>query len=293
MVSTTSNVLATIGTVCWCVQMIPQIIFNYKKKNTEGFPENMALLWCLCAPFFAAYVVIADASIPIMLQPHLFCFFCFIVYIQIMYYPPVSRPKKQILIRGGLFILFQICIEVGCIIPLRILYKRGTTWPALIFGIIASILLAVGLIPPYFELWKRNGQVIGINFLFLTVDFAGAVFSLASLAVDPTDLDIMGLVLYLICAFLELGIFVSQFVWLIRFKLLKRSKTVDDEKQIEIDQFRIDDENKDSDIDINPSASSDSLDAEITRNESEFDKEEKKQHNSVDETDLAPIQTLV
>jgi hypothetical protein len=30
-------------------------------------------------------------------------------------------------------------------------------------AIIASVILAVGLIPPYFELAKRNGRVIGIS----------------------------------------------------------------------------------------------------------------------------------
>lgn len=224
MVSTTANVLATIGTVCWCVQLIPQIYFNYKRKNTEGFPELMAFLWCLCAPFFAVFVVVEDSSIPIMLQPHLFGVFCTIVYIQTMYYPPVSRPKKQIILRAGLFIFCQVCLEVGFIIPLRKVYENGTEWPALIFGIIATILIATGLIAPYFELWKRKGRVVGINFLFLAVDLSGAIFSLASLAVDPSDLDIMGLVLYIVCACLEVGIFVSHFIWLIRFRLFRRSK---------------------------------------------------------------------
>lgn len=169
MVSTTANVLATIGTVCWCVQMIPQMIVNYKKKNTEGLPESMILLWCLCAPFFAVFVVSEDLSIPIMIQPHLFGFFCWIVYMQVMFYPPVSR---------------SIIIEVGFVIPLRKVYQNGTTWPSLVFGILASIILALGLVPPYFELAKRQGRVVGINFIFLLTDFSGAVFSLASLAVD-------------------------------------------------------------------------------------------------------------
>jgi hypothetical protein len=46
---------------------------------------------------------------------------------------------------------------------IQIPYREGTTWPALLFGIIAAIMLALGLIPPYFELRKRNGRVIGIS----------------------------------------------------------------------------------------------------------------------------------
>ena len=65
-------------------------------------------------------------------------------------------------------------------------------------GIIASILLAIGLLPPYWEIWKRKGRVIGISWVrgetpfdsgeiltspqvFLTIDWFGAFFSLMAL----------------------------------------------------------------------------------------------------------------
>lgn len=35
----------------------------------------------------------------------------------------------------------------------------------MVVGIIAAILLGVGLLPPYWELWKRRGRVIGINWV--------------------------------------------------------------------------------------------------------------------------------
>lgn len=35
----------------------------------------------------------------------------------------------------------------------------------MVVGIIAAILLAAGLLPPYGELWKRRGRVIGINWV--------------------------------------------------------------------------------------------------------------------------------
>lgn len=37
------------------------------------------------------------------------------------------------------------------------------TWPDLVVGVVAAILLASGLVPPYFELWKRDGRVIGFS----------------------------------------------------------------------------------------------------------------------------------
>jgi len=32
-------------------------------------------------------------------------------------------------------------------------------------GIVAAVLLVVGLLPPYREIWKRRGRVIGINWV--------------------------------------------------------------------------------------------------------------------------------
>ena len=43
-----ANVLGTIGTVFWCVQLVPQIWYNWKKKKTDGLPALMMFLWALC-----------------------------------------------------------------------------------------------------------------------------------------------------------------------------------------------------------------------------------------------------
>ena len=35
----------------------------------------------------------------------------------------------------------------------------------IILGVLASILLVIGLVPPYFEIWSRRGRVIGISWV--------------------------------------------------------------------------------------------------------------------------------
>jgi hypothetical protein len=48
-------------------------------------------------------------------------------------------------------------------------YNRGVQWPMMLMAISATVIQIAGLIPPYFELAKRNGRVIGIGTpLFLT-----------------------------------------------------------------------------------------------------------------------------
>ena len=41
----------------------------------------------------------------------------------------------------------------------------------MVVGIIAAVLLAAGLLPPYGELWKRRGRVIGLNWVRTAVRF--------------------------------------------------------------------------------------------------------------------------
>lgn len=77
-------------------------------------------------------------------------------------------------------------IELLLILTLRPLYDRGIAWPIMIVGVIAAILLAAGLLPPYAELWKRQGRVVGINFAFLTIDWLGAFFSLMGVVAQNT-----------------------------------------------------------------------------------------------------------
>ena len=47
-IPTAANVLGTIGTVFWCVQLVPQIWHNWTTKKTEGLPALMMVLWAAC-----------------------------------------------------------------------------------------------------------------------------------------------------------------------------------------------------------------------------------------------------
>lgn len=163
------------------------------------------------------------------IQPHLFTVLCSIAWIQSMYYPPYSYPRKKFLIYIITFYSLWIGIEVGFSVWLRPLYARGIEWPNLIFGIISTVILAAGLLPPYWELAKRNGRVIGINFLFLALDSSGAIFSMASMCVGT--FDPMGMTLYAVIIAMELGLFVSQGIWLLRFRVLSKGKESDDEEE--------------------------------------------------------------
>ena len=54
-----------------------------------------------------------------------------------------------------------------------------------LIGVLAAVLLIIGFIPIPFELWKRRGRVVGIDFGFLAIDWLGAFFSLMALGESP------------------------------------------------------------------------------------------------------------
>lgn len=205
------NVLGTIGTVLWCIQLVPQIVRNYKVKDCTGVPPLMMFLWCACGVPFLIYFNATDASVPLKIQPVLFTFFCLLSWIQTLYYPPVQLSKRKLSLYVVSFLLVAVGCQVGFILWLRPLYRRGIEWPMLIIGIAASILLVLGLVPPYFEMAKRKGRVVGINFVFLGMDASGALFSLLSVVVG--NMDAMSLVLYALVLAMELGIFAGSFFW--------------------------------------------------------------------------------
>ncbi|OWB69733.1 hypothetical protein B5S33_g5486 [[Candida] boidinii] len=322
MVSTASNVLATIGTVLWCIQLTPQIYYNYKKKNCEGLPALMLFFWSLCGVPFSIYFVSIESSIPVQIQPQCFTFLCLVTLAQVLYYPPLSKSKRFIIFVVGGFLICAVGLEVGFIIPLKKLYnKHGVQWQHTVFGVIASVALAIGLLPPYFEAWKRKGRVIGINFFFLGMDLGGAVFSLISLAVDPEDIDVLGCIIYSICASLEIGLFLSHFIWCCRFKWFGKNKIQDAESnessseddedegivndnihekkigdiesQLNTVAKKLSNDGNDNDIDNDDESSTNSLDIERTRVQLDLPESSELGIAALKSDDISPVKTVV
>lgn len=226
-----ANVLGTIGTVLWCVQLLPQIWTNYRTKNTEGLPGAMLFIWAVCAVPFGAYSICQNFNIPVQIQAQCFGTFALISWAQTLIYHnhwPVWKASSL----AGFFMALFGGVEAALILTLRPVYDRGVEYPMIILGVVASVLLVAGLIPPYFEIWRRRGRVVGISWIFLTIDWNGAFFSLLALAVQNT-FDILGGVLYILCILMEGAIFLSHLIWLFRTRKIRaqakaEGKTFDD-----------------------------------------------------------------
>ncbi|KAJ5958532.1 uncharacterized protein N7479_005682 [Penicillium vulpinum] len=240
-VTLASNVLGTIGTVLWCIQLLPQIWYNWRRKNTDGFPAAMMFLWASCSVPMGAYLILQQVNVPLQVQPQIFGFFSLVSWGQVLYYNHDYSKTKAALVSLGTVILFG-GLEALLILTLRIPYNNGVKWPDIVVGVIATILLVAGLLPPYFELWKRDGRVIGftldgqllmlVDWVFLSIDTLGGVFSLFALAAQGS-FDIIGGVMYVLVVVLEAGIYISHISWRIRYRKLRKEakdsgKSIDD-----------------------------------------------------------------
>ncbi|RWA14429.1 hypothetical protein EKO27_g648 [Xylaria grammica] len=226
-----ASVLGTIGTVLWSIQLIPQAWTNWRNKNTEGFPAIMMFLWAISGVPFGIYAIVQNFNIPIQVQPQVFMLLCLVNWGQTLLYAHKWPVWKVLVVTTGTAAIFA-GVEAALILTIRPIYKAGNETPAIVIGVVAAILLAAGLLPPYGEAWKRRGRIIGINFLFLTMDSLGALFSLFSLVAQHT-FDILGGVLYIVVILLEIGIFASHLIWLFRTRRIRKEaklngKTFDD-----------------------------------------------------------------
>ncbi|KZV64817.1 hypothetical protein PENSPDRAFT_155926 [Peniophora sp. CONT] len=170
------NVFGTIGTICWTLQIIPQLWKSWRSKSTEGLSASLVLIWGLSGVFLGTYAVVQNLNIPLIVQPQLFGALCMVSWIQCMHYgyKKSSRWCAAVLIS---LLVVSGAVEVGLVYAVRTPYERGEDGAkraTQFFGIISSIMIAAGLLPQYYDIYKRR-EVVGLSLLFISVDMAGGM----------------------------------------------------------------------------------------------------------------------
>ncbi|CUA70652.1 putative protein C2E12,03c [Schizosaccharomyces pombe 972h-] [Rhizoctonia solani] len=194
------NILATIGTVLWTAQLVPQVVKSFREKSTEGLSPWLMFIWALSAWFLGVYAIVQNISIPIILQPQLFGALAALSWIQCLYY----GSKKSKMFCASLYTVFLLAMagfEVGLSLVIRRTDRAGDEWPTRVMGIMSALLIALGLLPQYWEIWKRK-EVVGISMLFMSVDMLGGVFSVLSL-VFQAQFDAVAAVSYILVVVLD------------------------------------------------------------------------------------------
>ncbi|KAF1985446.1 hypothetical protein K402DRAFT_334433 [Aulographum hederae CBS 113979] len=201
-----ANVLGTLGAVCWSVQLVPQIIINYRRHNTVGLQPSMMMLWAWAGVPLGVYNIVENFNVALRIQPQILTFLSLLTWIQCNYY------EKNWSIPQALLIVIPIAaimagVEAALVFALRIGISRSVEWPLTLMAVLAAVLLAAGVLRHYWDIYVHR-TVRGISFLFIGIDAAGDVFSLISVVFQPT-LDVLGMVIYGTELVLWLGVFAA------------------------------------------------------------------------------------
>jgi uncharacterized protein with PQ loop repeat len=119
----------------------------------------MMLVWSAAALPFAIVIIQTEASIPLMMQPFFFGSLGLICYLQTVYYSKTRKnPCRSTIVFGTI----SVCIAI-VFLALGVLYlKKDITLQ--ILGIVATILLLVGFIPQFIEIYQlASGLYSNVN----------------------------------------------------------------------------------------------------------------------------------
>ena len=218
-----ANVLGTAGAVCWSVQLIPQIVINYRRHNTEGLQPTMMLLWAGAGVPLGVYNIVENFNIALRVQPQILTFLSLLTWGQCKYYGKKWHWSKT----GAIAIPVAAVmggIECGLVFGLRRARDVGVHWPITLMAVLSACLLCAGVLRHYWDIYKER-TVRGISFIFVAIDALGDLTSLISVLFEP-KLDVLGMVIYgselvLWCGVIACGGYYNLVPWL-RVQMGKR-----------------------------------------------------------------------
>lgn len=188
-----ANVLGVAGAVFWSIQLIPQIVLNYRRHNATGLQPTMMMLWAWAGVPLGVYNIVSRLNIALQVQPQILTLLSLITWAQCHHYERHWTPR-----RASIVVFSIACamgaIEFGLVIAFDTAVARGVRWPLTMMATIAALLLALGVLRHYVDIWTHR-SVRGISFLFVTIDALGDLTSLLSVLFQPEH-EIMGIIIY-------------------------------------------------------------------------------------------------
>jgi len=182
---------------------------NWRRKSAEGLSPSLMFLWSLSAIFLGVYNIVQDINIPLIVQPQVFGFLAAFCWTQCLFYDS----KKSLHLCIFLLVIYSSVaagFETGMTFLLRRAVQHdgeGGQRGLQFFGIMSSVLISIGLLPQYVEIYRLK-QVKGISYTFMAIDIGGGVFSILSLAFKA-KWDVIASLVYLLVIVLDSLILIS------------------------------------------------------------------------------------
>ncbi|EFQ34870.1 uncharacterized protein GLRG_10014 [Colletotrichum graminicola M1.001] len=193
-----ANALGTLGA------LIPQIIINYRRHNATGLQPSMMMLWAWAGVPLGVYNIVEGFNIALRIQPQILTFLSLATWIQCYYYQRAWSVLRSLAVVAPIAAVMA-GIQAALVIGLRTIKDRGVEWPMILMAVLSAALLAAGVLRHYWDIYLHR-TVRGISFIFVAIDAAGDVFSLASIFFQ-TKTDMLGIVIYATEFILWCGVF--------------------------------------------------------------------------------------
>lgn len=71
-------------------QLLPQIIINYRRHNTEGLQGSMMLLWAAAGVPLGVYNIVEKFNVALRIQPQILTALSLVTWAQCLYYGKVG-----------------------------------------------------------------------------------------------------------------------------------------------------------------------------------------------------------
>ncbi|TKX26632.1 PQ loop repeat-containing protein 3 [Elsinoe australis] len=214
-----ANVLGTTSAVCWSVQLLPQILLNYRRHNATGLQPSMMMLWAWAGVPLGVYNIVLDFNIALQVQAQILAFLSLLTWAQVYYYEHKWSLNKCFFIATPIGLAMG-AIEYGLIFALRTGTSRGVTWPTKLMAVLAALFLALGVLRHYWDIYTHR-TVRGVSFVFCFIDALGDLTAILSILLEPR-IDALGIVIYAVELCLWCGIFAAGGYYNFRAWLKKR-----------------------------------------------------------------------
>jgi len=112
------------------VQLIPQIIINYRRHNATGLQPSMMMLWAWAGVPLGVYNIVQNFNIALRIQPQILTALSLITWIQCYYYESVcaAPPKRPSICLPGVPEMVNFTFS-ACHLPDCWRHGSNTSWP--------------------------------------------------------------------------------------------------------------------------------------------------------------------
>lgn len=163
----------------------------------------MYISWAFAGIPLGAYNLAQNLNIALQVQPNILIFLSLVAWAQCKYYGD-GWHLPRILASSVLYGAVIGGAETGLYFALRLGRRRGVEWPMILVAVLAAVLLAIGVLRYYWEIYKAR-SVQGISYMFVLVDAGGDLVSILAIVFSPR-IDEVGMAVYAVELVLWIGI---------------------------------------------------------------------------------------